>query len=699
MKNDLNYNIELVAPAGSPDALDAAIGEGADAVYLGLRDFNARMWAKNFSYNQFDAIVERLHGMSKKVYVTLNTVFENWEKDRVFPLLKYLEAVGPDAVIVQDMGIIKLINDHFPLLKITASTQLNVGSSKAINFLSKFKVKRVVLPRELNIEDIKTIKQNTTTELEVFSHGALCVSYSGLCLFSSYFCGKSANRGKCSQACRRLYHTPENNKKGYFFSPNDISLLEHIPELIEIGVSSIKLEGRMKSASYVATIVRGYRYLIDNYRENKNDAIEKAKKILESDFAREKTNYFFIDNSNLNYINPDSSGEIGLEIGKIVKVKKIENNPMFLIDTEYDLELGDTIRIHSSKDKKRTTVKIVFIIKSETGNGYFIPTEDGFDLGDSVHLLIKKSEYKKYPHIIPTSLTKYKTHPGISLAPHLKPKKLNAIEQKIFKEGLYIKTNNFNDLFIIQSIKPEKIILKLNRENFTQLQKNINNIPLKKDDIIIYLKPFFPESDEFFLSEAIQFLTDNNFNNFIVNNLGHISILKNHNANLIAGEYLYTFNDFSTGFLIDNGVNFFVTPLENNKKNIFSLAETYNGSRFFVTIFGYPELFRIKADLTKIYDFNSVLDNHDNQFYIKRESDESLIIPEVPFSIIDKIPQLEKIGIKRFIADLSYINLTKNYYKTIFKTIENREIIEKFGRFNYKEGFYREKESLSNERK
>ena len=199
--------------------------------------------------------------------------------------------------------MIKLINDNFPNLKITASTQMNVGSSKAINFLSNYKVKRVVLPRELNILDIKKIRENTTVEIETFVHGALCVSYSGLCLFSSYFGGKSANRGKCSQPCRRLYHSKEGGKRGYYFSPNDLSLIEHIPDLIDTGVTSIKLEGRMKSASYVATIVRAYRHLIYNYQTDRELAITQSKKILEGDFAREKTKYFFIDKDNLNYIN------------------------------------------------------------------------------------------------------------------------------------------------------------------------------------------------------------------------------------------------------------------------------------------------------------------------------------------------------------------------------------------------------------
>ncbi|HPO49512.1 MAG TPA: hypothetical protein PLO89_04220, partial [Spirochaetota bacterium] len=372
----------------------------------------------------------------------------------------------------------------------------------------------------------------------------------------------------------------------------------------------------------------------------------------------------------------------------IQKIKMLDGNSMFPINTKESLELGDAIRIHSAKDKKRESVKIDFIVSEE--NGYLIPAKDGFDVGDAVYLIMKKREIRKYPHIIPNSLSKYKRHPGISLAPVTKTHNLSKNSRKIFKDGIYIKTANFNDFYVIQSVKPEKIIFTLDKSNFVQLKNNINSIPFKKSEIIIYLKPFFPEDDEIFLEEALEFLVKNGFTDFIVNNLGHISLLRNRNLNLIVGDYLYVFNNYAGEFFIDNGADFIVVPYESNKKNIISLAENLKPERLFATVFAYPELFRIKADLTKLYNFEKFADSKENEFYLKRKDDETFVIPDKPFSIIDKISQLEKIGIKKIIADLSYISLTKNYYKTIMKTIENREIIEKFTRFNFKEGFYRE---------
>ncbi|MDR2049582.1 MAG: U32 family peptidase, partial [Treponema sp.] len=272
--------IELLAPAGSPEALDAAVAEGADAVYLGLREFNARMRSANFAYAQFEAALKSLHRMGRKVYVTVNTVFEQRESDRVYRLLKYLAETGPDGVIVQDFGIVKMARD-FPGLRLHASTQMNIASARGANALSKHGVSRVVLSRELTLEEIRGIRRGTNLELETFVHGALCISESGLCLFSSYLGGKSANRGMCTQACRRFYRAGSDLQEtgGYFFSPCDLSLIGRTGDLAEAGVRSFKIEGRMKSAEYVGTVVSAYRLVIDSLESGEDErhrALEKA---------------------------------------------------------------------------------------------------------------------------------------------------------------------------------------------------------------------------------------------------------------------------------------------------------------------------------------------------------------------------------------------------------------------------------------
>ncbi|MDR1748291.1 MAG: U32 family peptidase, partial [Spirochaetaceae bacterium] len=210
---------ELLAPAGTIEALDAAVSEGADAVYMGLKSFNARLRSSNFAWNQFEAAVNALHRLNRKIFVTVNTVIEERETERLFRFLTWLEKVGPDGIIVQDFGVVKMVRDYFPGLRIHASTQMNIASAKAANTMGRSGLSRVVLARELGLEEIEAIRAQTRIELEVFIHGALCVSESGLCLFSSYLGGKSANRGLCTQACRRLYTAEINGcpKEGYYF--------------------------------------------------------------------------------------------------------------------------------------------------------------------------------------------------------------------------------------------------------------------------------------------------------------------------------------------------------------------------------------------------------------------------------------------------------------------------------------------------
>jgi putative protease len=287
--------MELLAPAGSPEALDAAIGEGADAVYLGLKDFNARLRSANFAYSQFESALRTLRKMGKKIYVTVNTVFEQREADRMYQLLKYLASQGPDALIVQDFGVVAMARAEFPSLRLHASTQMNIASARGANALSRHGVSRVVLARELSLEELRSIRTETNMELEVFVHGALCVSASGLCLFSSFLGGKSANRGMCTQACRRLYRRPS-GESGYYFSPNDLQLLERLPDIAAAGINALKIEGRMKSASYVGAVVSAYRLVVDAIEQGEDEdqiqrSIEQGREILRNDFARPKTQF------------------------------------------------------------------------------------------------------------------------------------------------------------------------------------------------------------------------------------------------------------------------------------------------------------------------------------------------------------------------------------------------------------------------
>lgn len=678
--------IELLAPAGSRDALDAAIGEGADAVYMGLKEFNARNRAHNFSFKEIEAATYKLHSLKKKLYITLNVVFEEWESNKLFSILQFLDSVTPDGIIVQDLGLIKLIHENFPKLKIHASTQMNIASSNAVNHLSRYGVNRVVLARELSLNQIQNIRQQTNSELEIFVHGALCISASGLCMFSSYLGGKSANRGSCTQACRRLYYSE--GEKGFFFSPNDLQLIEMIPDIVQTGIESLKIEGRMKSSEYVANVVKGYRFLLDNMESDRENAIAKSLSILSQDFARAKTDYYFTNKLNLDFLKPDSAKGTGIYLGKVKEVTTIGGFRMGRVEYKYKLFVNDSVRIHSSNDVKveKNSYKIKKII-NQNGNTY-INLPDTFNEKDDIFLINKSSLKHKFEKIIPTNLSAYKKYPGKRPAPNIKRDKFPHTKQKLFEGGYYVKVNTIKDVFLTQTMRPKKIIIPLERGASFDLKRQIGSLPYNSNDIIISLEPFFVEDDLNWFMEEIDFFIEAGYKHYIVNNLAHINILKNKNLNLIAGPYLYTFNKYAIDFLLEQGIDFLISPIENNKKNMINSTKFFNKNRFFVTVFAYPELFIIPSDLSRKYSFGTFWDKFDNTFFLHNNKEKSIVINDKPFSIVDRINYLKREGFFKFVIDFSHTNLTKKFYRNIIKSCDENSPIPKSSRFNWKEGFF-----------
>ncbi len=251
---------ELLAPVGSPEALSAAIEAGADAVYLGAHRMNARMGATNFDLEGIADAVSRCHRFGMRCYVTLNTLLFDRECGELLSTAAALCRIGVDAVIVADLGAIRLLRRHLPELEIHASTQASIHSSDGAREMARLGVTRAVLARELSLADICSVTTHAPLQTEIFLHGALCVSYSGQCLFSSLVGGRSGNRGECAQPCRLPYNG------GYPLSLRDLSLADHIPALVGSGVSSLKIEGRMKSAAYVYGVTAIYRRLLDECR-------------------------------------------------------------------------------------------------------------------------------------------------------------------------------------------------------------------------------------------------------------------------------------------------------------------------------------------------------------------------------------------------------------------------------------------------
>ena len=342
--------IELLAPAGNLEILKIAIDNGADAVYIGGENFSARAYADNFNNEEIIEAINYAHIRGSKVYVTLNTMAHDDEINDILEFVDFLYLNDVDALIVADFGLINLLNNRYPSLPIHVSTQLNTHSLWQVKLLENLNVARVVLARETEFSTIKYIKNNSNIELEVFAHGALCVCYSGNCLHSSMIGKRSGNRGKCAQPCRMEYSIFENGKaisnKKYLLSTKDLNTLENLDKLIESGISSLKIEGRMKSKEYVALVVKTYRDAIDAYYEthvNNVDylAIENMKLV----FSRGFTNGFIFNEKNKEFTNTFRPSHIGVKVGKVVSIK----NDKVQIKLSDDIHQKDKIAIVQDK--------------------------------------------------------------------------------------------------------------------------------------------------------------------------------------------------------------------------------------------------------------------------------------------------------------------------------------------------------------
>lgn len=332
---------EILAPAGNLEKLITAIDFGADAVYLGGNKLNLRALSDNFSFEDLKIGLKYAHDRDKKVYVTINVFAHNEDLVGLEDYLKELYELGVDAIIVSDPGIIMTAREVVPNLELHLSTQANNVNYKSAEFWHKNGVKRIVLARELSLEEIKELRAelSETCELEAFVHGSMCMAYSGRCLLSNYMTGRDSNRGECAQPCRYKYNIVEEKRSGeyfpiiedekgtYIFNSKDLCMIEHIPELMEAGIASFKIEGRMKSTFYVASVIKAYREAVDVYLANPKEYIMNPKwmdYLMKPSHRQYSTGFYFEEENKQIY---ESSSYIReYDIVGIVKEYNDENN-------------------------------------------------------------------------------------------------------------------------------------------------------------------------------------------------------------------------------------------------------------------------------------------------------------------------------------------------------------------------------------
>lgn len=388
--------MKLLSPAGDMQSLKMAVYNGADEVYLGLKDFNARNNIEGFTLTTLKSAVDFAHLYNVKVHLAINILFSDTELQSALDCVVDAYNMGVDAFIVQDLGLMSLIHNRYPMIELHASTQMGIHNLEGVQSLLQFGVKRVVLARETPLSEIVRIKQNTDVELEYFAQGALCVCFSGNCYLSSYMCNASGNRGKCKQLCRLPYTLTKSGKeiaKGYLLSAKDFCMIDRLDTLAKAGITVIKIEGRARRPYYVASTTREYRNALDGQPYNTTN-IKLA-------FNRDYTAGYFDGN---NDIISKYNNHIGLFVGTVNKVNKGKKFNEFFFESNYNISPKSTLKIFC-KDNEKCTIS-AYDIKIDK-NIYRVTTTHNISLYDKIYLLsdnklendVTNNIYKRKIHI------------------------------------------------------------------------------------------------------------------------------------------------------------------------------------------------------------------------------------------------------------------------------------------------------------
>lgn len=647
--------VELLAPAGSFEALTAVICAGADAVYIGGSKFGARAYAENFNQEEVIKAIDYAHVHGKKLYLTVNTLLKNKEIEELYSYLAPYYIEGLDGIIVQDLGVLHYVKNQFPDLPIHASTQMTVTGVEGARFLESIGVKRIVMAREMSLDEIKTVHKETNVEIESFIHGALCYCYSGQCLFSSMVGGRSGNRGRCAQPCRLPFDTK--NKKGiYPLSLKDLCTIEMIPELIQAGIYSFKIEGRMKQPEYAAGVTSIYRNYIEYYLNNPNKRFEVEHKDYQAllDFGNRGgfTKGYYIQKNGPKMItikNPSYQSE-GKELLKIVREKYLqkelkvkikgvlrlsENNPMIFELKSNRVKVclkGARVEPAQKQPMLEQNIRKQML---KTGNTPFEFEELDIKLDDSIFIPIQKLNELRRNGLYELQnqfLKKYK-------------RQLSA--EQIYKTGsneeLNLLKKSGTKIINVYIEQKEYFSIILKKEEIAGVYLDINVLgpDFKLNDLTGYINACHDHGKKCYLAlpyilreahrkkiyENIENLLNSELDGILVRNLEEIGFLKHSKSHktIILDHNMYTFNQSALEFWREHSIIKNTIPLELNEKEL----KWRSNENSECIIYGYlPLMISAQCVANTLYSCKNlkrdeqlltIVDRYQNQFFIKNQ--------------------------------------------------------------------------------
>jgi U32 family peptidase len=665
---------ELLAPAGTVESFRAAIDAGANAVYLGLTDFNARLRARNFTMKTLSYAVPFAHARGVRVYVTLNTLVKQAELGRAVDFLYQLEQIGVDAVIAQDMGIARISAAELPRLRLHASTQTAVHNSAGVEACRLLGFRRVVLARELTLAEIGTICAAARgIECEVFVHGALCYSLSGECLASSFFGGSSGNRGRCTQVCRRAFDKipgAADAPPEYFFSPNDLTAIDSLPRLCAAGIASLKIEGRMKGPHYVRTVVGAFRRVLDDPEKS-----EEAKTILSCDMGRRKTRLFLDGFMQESIIDPKNPAGTGMFLGRVESVEGREIS----VPSAEPVSTGDILRLQPQNGNEGVMAGVT---RASLANGVarcVLDKETACVPGDSVFLVglgrestsgetkfdVKPAGFRENLRGSFAVARRYSTPPPV---------------QANRDRRLFVKIDSYGWLPLVAAWGAGGIICAFDREDMLRLAED--EAAKKRLGRAAYIEPppFIPEEELQEWRRLVRRLCAEGDAGLMCQNLGHVTLAAG--IKRVRADFrLWCLNRAAQAAYRGLGMKQFAYSLEDDSMNIRDCA-SQNGMAY---LFTHVPLFvsRMKPAVppgTHITDRLSrkTLTAHRHGLYY--------LVAEETVSLFHKRRRLEEMGIITFCVDLSFMEPDGKVLDEILDCYTNEKKFPGSCLFNFKGG-------------
>jgi putative protease len=694
--------MELLAPAGTLQAFEAAVDAGADAVYVGAPLLNARALARNFSYEDLAATVAFAHQQGVKVYTAMNSLMKEAEIPQAMETLAVLDGIGMDGLILQDLGVYALARRFFPRLRLHASTLMVAHNSMAVAQCVAMGFSRVVLARELDLREIGAIRSaNPEVELEVFVHGALCFSYSGLCMFSSYLGGKSGLRGRCVQPCRRRYEYGGKGKPGaagYFFSMNDLEGLDYLPPLAAAGVHSIKIEGRMRSVHYVREVVRGYRLALDHPGDAA--ALAEAHGLLAGAMGRKASPGYFPGSDAEVIISPRHSGNIGIFLGKIQEVGKDGRASLVLKE---GVRVGDRLRLHMEGSGERLAFTLQRLQvgdkaanEAAAGDRVAMEMPEAFHVGDTlfkVDVMERRGGKGDKKRIDPNSQCK-------KIAALTNKAAVDRLVKQVMAKGaaastragkgrpglpLWLRIDDLRFLHLQLPFTPVVLVVELSPQTMGQLKRLPKALAPYRKNLVWALPAIIEEKRLGFYQQAIDLLWGQGQRRWQIGHLGQVRFFKDRPGLELAGDYsLNILNSLALAVYNDLGMSRGQMSMETDRDNLRATVAQRSGLALGLTVYGLPPLFTARLTADWFHYGATLVSPKGETLVLKRKGDVTLALPKEPFSLLGHVNELAAMGMAYGVVDLSLFRPDRREMESLGRLLTGKgRPAARLGSFNY----------------